>query len=69
MHLLGYGNRVASFSGVLRPLIAGRSGSTVSPHLSGWPVKKLLTPLCTKTNQVLHEFLPLTPAHFTVCLV
>ena len=37
--MLGAGNRVASFAGVLRPLIAGRSGSAVSPHLSGWPVR------------------------------
>ena len=38
--MLGSGNRVASFSGVLRHLIAGRSGSAVSPHLSGWPVRR-----------------------------
>ena len=64
VHLLGAGNRASSFAGVPRPLIAGQSGSAVSPHLSGWPVMKLLTPLCTKPNQVLHEFTPhLRPFH------
>ena len=36
----GAGNRAASFAGVLRPLIAGPSGSVASPRLSGWPVRR-----------------------------
>ena len=33
----GAGNRGGSLAGVFRPLIAGPSGSAVSPRLSGWP--------------------------------
>ena len=39
VHLPRAGNRCGSFAGVLRPLIAGPSGSAVSPHPSGWPVR------------------------------
>ena len=39
VHLPGNGNRVGSLAGVLWPLIAGPSGSAVSPHPSGWPVR------------------------------
>ena len=36
VHLPGAGNRGGSLAGVFRPLIAGPSGSAVSPRLSGW---------------------------------
>ena len=39
MHLPSAGNRCGSLAGVLRPLIAGPSGSAVSPRLSGWPAR------------------------------
>ena len=39
VHLPGAGNRGGSLAGVFRPLIAGPSGSAVSPHLSGWTAR------------------------------
>ena len=38
-HLPGVVIPAGSLSGVLRPLIAGLSGSAVSPRLSGWPAR------------------------------
>ena len=35
----GAGNRGGSLAGVFRPLIAGPSGSAVSPRLSGWTAR------------------------------
>ena len=40
VHLPGAGNRGGSLAGVFRPLIAGPSGSTVSPRLSGWTARR-----------------------------
>ena len=39
VHLPGAGNRGGSLAGVFRPLIAGPSGSAVSPRLSGWTAR------------------------------
>ena len=39
VHLPGVGNRGGSLAGVFRPLIAGPSGSAVSPRLSGWTAR------------------------------
>ena len=39
VHLANAGNRAGSLAGVPRPLIAGPSGSAVSPRLSGWPAR------------------------------
>ena len=39
VHLPGAGNRGGSLAGALRPLIAGPSGSAVSPRLSGWTAR------------------------------
>ena len=39
VHLPGAGNRGGSLAGVFRPLIAGPSGSAVSPRLSGWSAR------------------------------
>ena len=39
VHLPGAGNRGGSRAGVFRPLIAGPSGSAVSPRLSGWTAR------------------------------
>ena len=39
VHLPGAGNRGRSLEGVFRPLIAGPSGSAVSPRLSGWTAR------------------------------
>ena len=39
VHLAGAGNRGGSLAGVFRPLIAGPSGSAVSPRLSGWTAR------------------------------
>ena len=39
VHLPGAGNRGGGLAGVFRPLIAGSSGSAVSPRLSGWSAR------------------------------
>ena len=39
VHLPGAGNRGGSLAGVFRRLIAGPSGSAVSPRLSGWTAR------------------------------
>ena len=53
----GAGNRGGSLAGVFRPLIAGPSGSAVSPRLSGWTARPGIcrpSPLPTQ-GQALHR--------------
>ena len=66
VHFPGDGNRCGSLAGVLRALIAGPSGSAVSPRLSGWTARQGICrpapappPCCPSTDC---QWPPLSPS-------